>query len=158
MTVPLKFKQIVEEFPDRPALVTSKSKLSYAAIDEKTNQLGVYLREQGVTVGSVVGIMMDKSVDYLLLMLAISKIGAVYAPFDLNQPSARIEQMVVEANVKFVVVQNNFSKKLDSNINCLPFPDYNNYSKSLEYENVEIEPTIHCTSCLPLAQRVHPKG
>ena len=44
MTVPLKFKQIVEEFPDRPALVTSKSKLSYAALDEKTNQLGVYLR------------------------------------------------------------------------------------------------------------------
>jgi acyl-coenzyme A synthetase/AMP-(fatty) acid ligase len=75
MTVPRKFKQIVEEFSDRPALVTSKSIISYAELDEKSNQLGNYLIEQGVIVGSVVGIMMDRSVEYILLMLAISKIG-----------------------------------------------------------------------------------
>jgi acyl-coenzyme A synthetase/AMP-(fatty) acid ligase len=49
--------------------------------------------------------------------------------------------MVVEADVKFVIVQNSFIATIESNFKCLPFPEYNNYSKSLEYENVEIEPT-----------------
>jgi len=84
---------------------------------------------------------MDRSVEDILLMLAISKIGGVYAPFDLKQPHARIAQMCKEAKVKTVVTQSNFVKKIEGVINCLPFPDYNNYSKSLEYENVEIDPT-----------------
>jgi non-ribosomal peptide synthetase component F len=46
MTIPGKFKQIVEQFSDRPALVTSKSIISYAELDEKSNQLGNYLIEQ----------------------------------------------------------------------------------------------------------------
>ena len=83
--------------------------------------------------------MMDRSVDYILLMLAISKIGGVYAPFDLKQPSARIEQVCKEAKVKFIVTQNNFISKIEGFYEYLLYPDNLDNNKSLLSNSVEMD-------------------
>jgi amino acid adenylation domain-containing protein len=121
-----KFRLIVQQFPDNNAIVTKTEVVTYAEFDQQTNKLVSYLKQNGVSTGDVVGILMDRSIDYIRVMIAITKIGAVFAPFDTKHPELRFQQMCEEANVSFIVI-NNIGKL--PNINAVKFIALPDFSK-----------------------------
>ena len=74
------FENIVHLQPHTLALVYEDEAISYAALNEKANQLAHYLIQQGVQLESFVGICMDRSIDQIIVLLAVLKIWGLFYP------------------------------------------------------------------------------
>jgi len=79
--------------------------LSYQELNERSNQLARYLRELGVGPDTVVGIMMDRSLDLMVALLGILKAGGAYMPIDPGYPAQRIRYMVEESLAPVILAE-----------------------------------------------------
>lgn len=105
-TIASLFEEQVQRTPDKIAIICNEKMLSYSKLNEKANQLARFLINQGVREGDNVGIMLPRSLEVLVSMVAILKIGACYVPIDPSYPSSRIEYIVSNSNIK-VLLSNN---------------------------------------------------
>lgn len=88
---------------DKVAAICGDETISYAALNQKSNQLANYLVSQGVKPGELIGISMDRSVDMLVVLLGILKAGAAYLPLDPDFPTSRLEYMVKDSGTQYIV-------------------------------------------------------
>ncbi|MEQ9094862.1 MAG: amino acid adenylation domain-containing protein [Phycisphaerales bacterium] len=72
----------IEEWPDGRAL-------TYAQLDQASASLAASLWRQGVRPGSMVPLVMPRSPDYLVAVVAVLRCGAAYAPIDPADPRRR---------------------------------------------------------------------
>ncbi|WP_369147661.1 amino acid adenylation domain-containing protein [Streptomyces sp. R44] len=84
------FAAQVARTPDAVAVVCGDVELSYAELDVRAAALAGVLRDHGVGAESLVGVVMDRSVELLVALLAVVKAGGAYLPVDVEYPSERI--------------------------------------------------------------------
>ncbi len=96
--------------PSKIALAIDNDQLSYKELSQKSNQLAHYLKKQGVTTETLVGICMDRSLDTIIGILGILKAGGAYVPFDPTYPKERIGYMLTDAQLKIVLVQSDYTQ------------------------------------------------
>ena len=58
------------------------SKLTYKELNEKANQLAYVVKGKGVRPDSIVGIMVERSLEMMVGILGILKAGGAYLPID----------------------------------------------------------------------------
>ena len=75
--------------PDATAITHGGSRMSYAALDQRANQIAHLLIVAGVGPGARVALALPRSADMIIAMLAVLKAGACYVPLDPNAPAAR---------------------------------------------------------------------
>lgn len=107
------FEEQVLKTPDDIAIVFETQKLSYKTLNQKVNQLAVFLRKRGIKNNSIVGIMMNRSFEMLISMLAVLKSGGAYIPIDPDYPTDRIEYMVKDSGATLLL----YSKEIAHCIN-----------------------------------------
>ena len=78
----------------RPALVFEDLTLSYAELDGRANRLARHLIGLGLGPEDIVGLLLDRSPELIIAMLAVLKSGAGYLPLDPDYPGARLGFMV----------------------------------------------------------------
>ncbi|MBM9510739.1 non-ribosomal peptide synthetase [Actinacidiphila acididurans] len=100
-TLPALFAARVAENPDAVALVAGDIELSYADLDGRANRLARRLIARGADVESRVGVLLGRSVDQIVALLAVVKAGAAYVPVDPGWPAAR-RQMVLAGTTLLV--------------------------------------------------------
>ncbi|MDF2643484.1 MAG: pyoverdine sidechain peptide synthetase D-Asp-L-Thr component, partial [Pseudomonas sp.] len=71
--------------------------LSLCELDQAANRLAHHLRDAGCVQGMPVAVLMERSLDWLMAVLAVFKAGAVYMPLDTKAPDARLRQMIERA-------------------------------------------------------------
>ncbi|RAJ29155.1 non-ribosomal peptide synthetase [Pedobacter cryoconitis] len=89
--------------PDAIALVYLDERLTYKELDEKSNQLGHYLRCAGVREDTLVPICITRSVDMMIGILGILKAGGAYVPIDSEYPQERISYILSDTKADVVV-------------------------------------------------------
>ena len=99
------FEEQVERTPDRVALIYGDDQLSYGELNERANRLAHYLRRNGVVAESLVGILMERSIEMVVALLAILKAGGAYVPLDPRYPRERLEFMIEDASAALVITQ-----------------------------------------------------
>ncbi len=97
------FEQQVSKRPNAIAVTFQDEELSYQELDQKSNQLAHYLQKKGVQPEDLIGISLSRSLDMIVGILGILKSGGVYVPIDPEYPADRIQYILEDANVKFVV-------------------------------------------------------
>ena len=97
------FREQAARTPDNTAVVFGKETLSYRQLDEATERLAVHLRQGGADRGSVVGIMVKRSMMMPIGALAALKTGAAYLPLDPGYPADRLQYMLEDANAKLLI-------------------------------------------------------
>ncbi|HKV14908.1 MAG TPA: amino acid adenylation domain-containing protein, partial [Reyranella sp.] len=90
--------------PDRVAITAPDRFLSYGELDRRSNQLARYLVEQGLPRGGLVAVMLQRSSDLPLAMLAILKAGGAYVPLDPRYPTGRLAYILEDTKAAFVLV------------------------------------------------------
>ncbi|MGD2089379.1 MAG: amino acid adenylation domain-containing protein [Candidatus Aminicenantes bacterium] len=100
----------VERIPDKTALVGGNSKfqipnskqahLTYRELDQKSNQLTRILQAKGVKPDTIVGILMNRSVEMVVSILAIWKASGAYIPIDPDYPKERIDFILKDSGAK----------------------------------------------------------
>ncbi|HEY0729728.1 MAG TPA: amino acid adenylation domain-containing protein, partial [Pyrinomonadaceae bacterium] len=92
--------------PDALAVVFGEKLISYGELNRRTNQLARYLRRHGVGLETRVGVLMQRSADWIVALLGILKAGGVYVPLDGSYPAQRLRFMVEDAEVKVLLTEN----------------------------------------------------
>src|SRR5436190_22863836 len=70
------FERRAAQFPEAIALECGASRLTYAEVERRTNQLARFLRAGGVSSSDCVGLLLPRSADVCLALLGILKSGA----------------------------------------------------------------------------------
>ena len=104
------FEEQVNKTPDNIA-VFENQKLTYRELNEKANQLARYLITNGAAKGDIVSVLLDKSIDIIISILGILKIGATFLPIDISYPQERIEYILDDSKSKFVITNKTISLK-----------------------------------------------
>ncbi|MCY8823358.1 non-ribosomal peptide synthetase [Bacillus atrophaeus] len=89
--------------PYRPAVICNGSYLTYQELNEKSNALARALRDRGVVPDSLVAIMMERSMELIVGILAILKAGGAYLPMDPEHPQERKEYILNNSQAKYVL-------------------------------------------------------
>lgn len=97
------FEQQVAMRPDAVALVCGDLSLSYAQLNQRANALAHCLLALGVKPEDRVVIVLERSADSVISMLAVLKAGAAYVPVDPAYPRERIDFIVQDACPAVVV-------------------------------------------------------
>lgn len=89
---------------NRPAAIVSGIAYSYRALNSRVNTLIGRMAEIGVLPGSVVGVHVQPSIEWLTSIIAVLRVGALYMPLDTRAPMARLVTMVKESEASVVLV------------------------------------------------------
>ncbi|MCP4216669.1 MAG: amino acid adenylation domain-containing protein, partial [bacterium] len=77
--------------------------LTYKQLNEKANQLAHLLKEKGVSTGTMVALMVERSTVMIISILAVLKAGAAYLPVDPNYPETRINAMLSDCKPALIL-------------------------------------------------------
>lgn len=97
------FEKTVLEKGDRTALVFDGKDYSFKELNERSNQLARTLQAAGLTAGEVAGIIMDRSAEMIISILAILKLGSAYLPIDPSYPENRVRFMVEDSALRYLL-------------------------------------------------------
>ena len=97
VSIPALFAAQVARAPEAVALVCGEVSWTYRELDEASNRLAHLLFGQGVGAGECVALLLSRSVEAIVAILAVLKTGAAYLPIDPVMPAARIGFMLDDA-------------------------------------------------------------
>jgi non-ribosomal peptide synthetase-like protein len=102
------FERACDERPGATALECMGEKLSYADLDARANRLANLLMTRGVASGSRVGILLNRSVDTYVALLAVTKTEATFVPIDPASPADRLAFVAEDAELDILVTTTSF--------------------------------------------------
>jgi amino acid adenylation domain-containing protein len=110
--------------------------LSYSRLNEKADRLAEIAKKKGVQTDTIVGIMVERSLDMIVGLLGILKAGGAYLPLDPEYPQTRIAYMMQDCQANLLLSQGHL-------LDRIPF-------KNDEYEIIDLG-TMDVTSNSPPA-------
>ncbi|WP_161964298.1 non-ribosomal peptide synthetase [Chitinophaga flava] len=109
------FEEQVYKNPDTVALVAGGNTFTYKTLNERSNQLGHYLRDRyKIKTGDLAGIRLERNEWMIIAILGILKAGGAYVPIDPEYPQERIDYILEDSKCKVVIDAeelNKFSKE-----------------------------------------------
>jgi len=106
------FEEQAGRAPEAIAVVCEGQRVSYRELNERANQLGHYLREQGVGAEVRVGICVERSVEMVVGQLGILKAGGAYVPMDAEYPGERLQYMIADMGGAWVLTQERLQERV----------------------------------------------
>ncbi|WP_145333574.1 non-ribosomal peptide synthetase [Paenibacillus xylanexedens] len=98
------FEEIVASRHNHTAIVCGERHVSYLELNQWANSLARTLRfELGVKREQFVGIMMDRSIEMVVAVLAVLKAGGAYMPIDPTYPVERIQYMLKDSRTHWLL-------------------------------------------------------
>ncbi len=121
------FEQQVEKTPDNIAIVFEKQTMTYKELNEKANSLAYELRKNGVTNNTIVGIMVNRSFEMMIAILAVLKSGGCYIPIAPDYPDERIEYMLSNSKADILLTRKELINKINFEKEIIDISLKNNY-------------------------------
>ncbi|WP_298510762.1 non-ribosomal peptide synthetase [uncultured Kordia sp.] len=133
----------VEKHPENSALKDAHHTLSYETLDQLSNGIANYLIQTLGTNTHPVGVVLDRSVNTIVLLLGILKSGKSYIPLDPTFPLERLKYIVQHSGIETVVGNQAFTAIQDDNIQWLTI------------ENILVESKKVAETQLPVVTAAH---
>lgn len=139
------FEQRAVEYPDRTAVIYADKKLSYRELNEKANQLAHYIHKKCKDTECLIGVFMERSIEYIISILGIMKSGNGYVPIDSdtlnpgheNFPVKRLEFMIRETNMPLIISKVKFQSSIPTDDSQILYID--DFDMSMfEKENLDL--------------------
>jgi amino acid adenylation domain-containing protein len=105
-------EQQVQRTPEAIAVVWENQKLTYQELNTQANHIAHYLRSLGVQPEVKVGICIERCLEMIVGILAIIKAGGAYLPLDPAYPPERLEFMLRDARVPFILTKSTLVETL----------------------------------------------
>jgi bacitracin synthase 3 len=123
------FEERVEKSPDNIALAGTGFKhirsqgmqcISYKELNRKSGQLAGALKQKGARASRIVGVIVERSIEMIIGILGILKIGSAYLPIDSQYPEARMEFIINDSNIDALIMQGHLFVRIKDVIKKLP--------------------------------------
>ena len=115
-TISQLFEEQVEKTPNNVAVVFGDQQLTYRELNERANSLANYLINIGIKPNNNIGVHLEKSIDYIVSIISILKIGATFVPLSVLHPKKRIEYILDDCKAQLLISNNALSQNI--NFSC----------------------------------------
>ncbi len=107
-TVPELVKHAAARFGDRTYLVANGERLTYRDVDARSAALAKGLLAEGIGKGSRVGILIPNSADFLVAVLGVARVGAVFVPVNTFSQTRELGWLLRHADVTHLLTHPTF--------------------------------------------------
>jgi len=139
LTIPELFERQVKDDPSKIAVHFNQESLSYGQLNEKANRLARLLIKNGLVPESIVGISLNRSLDTVVAVMAVLKAGGAYLPIDPEYPKERIDYMLEDSGIRYVITHHNISEIFTGrDLTVLQLDDLDNALAQSSKENPQV--------------------
>lgn len=111
------FEQRVKNSQNEICLISNERRLTFAQLNEEANVVACCLIENhGIQKGDAVGLLMDSSIERMVILIGVIKAGAIYVPIDTDFPEERVKHIAKDACLKLILTRKNESLRTNSQI------------------------------------------
>ncbi|NHB87849.1 hypothetical protein C5471_09090 [Photorhabdus tasmaniensis] len=110
-----RFLDISHNHPESLAVIENSSEISYRELYERANRLASIIALTGT--GNMVGVLMGKSIDYIVSILSIHMSGRIAVPLDSSYPIERLKQMITSVDLSLCLVNQQLNIELAKTLN-----------------------------------------
>lgn len=112
--VPLHYflEQSARKYPDRPCTIFKGAKVTYRQMNELSDRLAAGLAGLGVKKGSLVGIFMPNSPQFVLAFYGVLKAGGIVVATNVTYTPREIEHQMNDCGAEVMLVMSNFYPKI----------------------------------------------
>jgi amino acid adenylation domain-containing protein len=96
-SIPARIARLTVAAPSRLAVVDGAAQLTYGDLERQSTLLAARLQEAGASQDRCVGILLERSADFIIAALAVMKCGAAYVPLDPSTPEGRVSAILADA-------------------------------------------------------------
>jgi methionyl-tRNA formyltransferase len=127
-----------ETHPEAAALAFDDEEINYQTLNSRANQVARFLLERGAKEGGLIGVMMDRSIDMVVTLVAIHKLGCAYVPLDPVYPADRLRYMVEDSKLSVLVTESRHATKLgELNAQVIIHDELETVIKTYPVDNLE---------------------
>ncbi|MFJ2746370.1 condensation domain-containing protein, partial [Streptomyces sp. NPDC087440] len=123
VSLPVAFEEQVARTPEATAVLFEDVDLTYAELNARANRLARVLIGRGVGPEGMVALVLPRSLELLVAMLAVLKAGAAYVPVDPAYPAERIAYLLGDAAPAVVVTDASILSAVPENHRVLLLED-----------------------------------
>ena len=110
------FEKNVKRYPNEIAFVFKEQEITWQEADLKVSQYGAFLQSQGIAKGDCFALLMDNSADFLMLLLAAHRIGAIAALINTTVTGEGLKHVVTIVDAKAAVLGASHLEKFESSM------------------------------------------
>ncbi|MVM36995.1 amino acid adenylation domain-containing protein [Spirosoma sp. HMF3257] len=104
--------QTATAYPHKTALIFTKGQtLTYRELNERANQIAHAILQNGLGATqqkAVVGVLLDRTPDLVITLLAVLKAGAAYVPIDPEYPHDRVAFMLSDSSANLLITSKKY--------------------------------------------------
>ena len=113
VSIPVLFAAQVARAPEAVALTFEGGSLTYRELDEASNRLAHLLAGQGAGPGECVALLLSRSAEAVVAILAVLKTGAAYVPIDPMVPAPRLGFLLGDAAPIAAITTTGLAERLE---------------------------------------------
>ena len=128
------FEEQAERTPQAVALAFDGRLMSYAELNRLANRLANRLRALGVGPEAPVAVLLERSPEMIVSIVAILKAGGAYVPLDPDYPTERLADMLEDSGAAVLLTRPGLSERLPGRTARLFLPDADGAAPTPESE------------------------
>ena len=98
------FETNVKKYPNELAFIFKDESITWLEADKKVSQYGAFLQAQGIEKGDCFALLMDNCPDFLMLLLAAHRIGAIAALINTTVTGEGLKHVVTIVDAKAAIL------------------------------------------------------
>ncbi|HEY4575363.1 MAG TPA: amino acid adenylation domain-containing protein, partial [Thermoanaerobaculia bacterium] len=110
------FEAAAARVPDQVALIARDGRLTYRELEARAVRLARRLRSLGLGPERLAGVLLDRTADLIVALLAIQKAGGGYVPLDPSYPKQRVRLMLETARAGLLVTRRPLAADLPAGV------------------------------------------
>lgn len=122
-------KRAVQQAPDKEAIYDGFRRITYRKLDEESTMIAAELRKLGIEKGDHVAVSLPNWHEFIVLIFAIAKAGAVIVPFNTRYREAEVAYILNNSKAKIAF----YTDEVDGNNQGKMFNNIFNRSKYLQH-------------------------
>lgn len=98
-----RFDRQAAKTPERVAVSCNLERLTYAELASRVNRIAYALCSRNIGPDTVVGLLDQRGIDFLVMILAVLKVGAAYLPLEPDYPDARLQDIIRNSRAALII-------------------------------------------------------
>ncbi|MEV6068860.1 amino acid adenylation domain-containing protein, partial [Nocardia sp. NPDC052001] len=121
VSIPALFAAQVTRTPDAVAMVFEGRSWTYRELDDASSYFARVLIERGIGAGDIVALLLPRSAEAVISIVAVLQTGAAYLPIDVRHPHERLGFMLADASPRAVITTDEYASRVTGH--CLAVID-----------------------------------
>ncbi|MBC9929262.1 amino acid adenylation domain-containing protein [Chitinophaga qingshengii] len=105
------FEAMAQKKPHYTALICGDQVLTWKALSDMSGALAVILQNKGIGPDKIVGLLLDRSPEMMIAILAVLKAGGAFLPFSVTDPQQRLNHLLEDSATTLILTTTRYAEK-----------------------------------------------